>query len=97
MTIAARLSRVTACYYETVMPKREQGPEPEAATSLASTAEVAVVVRDVQRAHRGRIRWGIGKHTAELALRALEPAPKSPRAPGPAPKSRRRKRHKRLL
>ena len=87
------LSRARAGYYEKVSPKREQGPEHDVETSLASTAEVAVVVQDVQRAHRGRIRWGIGKHTAELALRALDRTPRAPRSS----KSRRRKRHKRLL
>jgi hypothetical protein len=55
---------------------------------------VAAVVEDVQRAHRGRIRWGIGKHTAELALRALEP---TSRIKARSSKSRRRKRHKRML
>jgi hypothetical protein len=87
------LSRATGCYYEIVSPKRGEGSEQDAAASLASTAEVAVVVEDVQRAHRGRIRWGIGKHTAELALRALERSPREKRSG----KSRRRKRHKRLL
>jgi hypothetical protein len=61
---------------------------------LTNTAEVAAVVQQVQRTHRGRIRWGIGKHTAELALRALEPTSGAkPRSS----KSRRRKKHKRLL
>jgi len=63
---------------------------------MTTTAEVAAVVRDVQRKARGRIRWSVGKHTAELALKALEPPAKKPRQP-PSAKSRRRKRHKRLL
>jgi hypothetical protein len=63
---------------------------------LTTTAEVAAVVTEVQRKHRGRIKWSVGKHTAELALRALEPSPPRPRRP-PSSKSRRRKRHKRLL
>lgn len=76
-----------------VMAKSDPTP-PEEQPSLTDTAEVAAVVKGVQRAHRGRIRWGIGKHTAELALRALEPASKMKAR---SSKSRRRKRHKRLL
>jgi hypothetical protein len=75
---------------------RERGKTPEQDTdaAMASTAEVKAVVEDVQRAHRGRVRWGIGKHTAELALRALDRrAPRKPRSS----KVRRRKRYKRLL
>lgn len=63
---------------------------------MATTAEVAAVVRGVQSKHRGRIRWSLGRHTAELALRALESPPRPARRP-PSSKSRRRKRHKRLL
>lgn len=62
---------------------------------LATTAEVAAVVQGVQHKHRGRIRWSVGRHTAELALRALDPLPSAPRRP--SSKTRRRKRHKRLL
>ena len=36
----------------------------------ATTAEVAAVVQNVQRKRRGQIRWSVGEHTAELALRA---------------------------
>ena len=43
---------------------------------MATTAEVAAVVQGVQRKHRGRIRWSLGRHTAELALRALESPPR---------------------
>ena len=63
---------------------------------MATTAEVAAVVQGVQRKRRGQIRWSVGRHTAELALRALEEPPRPPRRP-PSSKSRRRKRHKRLL
>jgi hypothetical protein len=62
---------------------------------MATTAEVAAVVQDVQHKHRGRIRWSLGRHTAELALRALEPLSRAPYRP--SPKSRRRKRYKKLL
>ena len=79
------------------MADRERGtPNESDEVPLTTTAEVAAVVRDVQRKRRGQIRWSLGKHTAELALRALEePAHRVRR--GPPPKSRRRKRHKRLL
>lgn len=53
-------------------------------------------VEEIQRSHRGRIRWGIGKQTAELALRALGD-PAGARGHRRSSKSRRRKRHKRLL
>jgi hypothetical protein len=53
-------------------------------------------LEQIQRTHRGRIRWGIGKQTAELALRALDDSPTNRRHRRSA-KSRRRKRHKRLL
>lgn len=49
---------------------------------------------EIQRRKRGRIRWSISKHTAELALGALLDKPERS---GPSGKSRRRKRHKRLL
>jgi hypothetical protein len=65
-------------------------------TPMASTAEVKAVVQNVQRRHRGRIQWGIGKHTAELALRAIDKSRPVLCRPSSS-KSRRRKRHKRLL
>jgi hypothetical protein len=78
--------------------KSNRGGEPNEAEDvpMATTAEVAAVVQGVQSKHRGRIRWSLGQHTAELALRALESPPKPARRP-PSSKSRRRKRHKRLL
>ena len=75
---------------------REDAPNEQDEGPMATTAEVAAVVQGVQRKHRGRIRWSVGRHTAELALRALESPPRPPRRP-PSSKSRRRKRHKRLL
>jgi len=76
----------------------DRGDEPNETgdVPMATTAEVAAVVQGVQRKHRGRIRWSVGRHTAEMALRALEPLSASHRRP-PSSKSRRRKRHKRLL
>jgi hypothetical protein len=75
--------------------KREM-PNENDEPPLVSTAEVKAVVQNVQRRHRGRIKWGIGQHTAELALRALD-EPQSHRRRPASSKSRRRKRHKRLL
>lgn len=79
------------------MPERSRDePNENDPTPMASTAEVKAVVQGVQRRHRGRIKWGIGRHTAELALRALdEPRPVLHRPS--SSKARRRKKHKRLL
>ena len=79
------------------MPERRRAaPNDSDQLPMASTAEVEAVVQNVQRTHRGRIKWGIGQHTAELALRALD-VPTTARRRPPSSKSRRRKRHKRLL
>jgi hypothetical protein len=75
---------------------RDKQPNEAGDVPMATTAEVAAVGEGVQRKHRGRIRWSLGRHTAELALRALEPRPRQPRR-APSAKSRRRKRHKRRL
>ncbi|HKW48084.1 MAG TPA: hypothetical protein VJN70_11585 [Gemmatimonadaceae bacterium] len=75
---------------------KRESPNENDDPPMASTAEVKAVVQNVQRSHRGRIKWGIGRHTAELALRALD-EPRTRRARSPSSKSRRRKRHKRLL
>jgi predicted fused transcriptional regulator/phosphomethylpyrimidine kinase len=50
-------------------------------------------ILDIQERRRGRIRWQMGKHTAELAIAALAET-RPYRASG---KCRRRKRSKRLL
>ena len=50
-------------------------------------------ILDIQERRRGRIRWQMGKHTAELAIAALADARKYRRSG----KCRRRKRSKRLL
>jgi hypothetical protein len=55
--------------------------------------EVRRRVEEIQRRKRGRIQWRIGRHTAELAIGAIEKPPRPPRNG----KSRRRKRKKRLL
>lgn len=65
------------------------------------TQQDAAPLDDVQRRlaelaarKRGRVRWRMSKHTAELAIRALEDG--GPRRGGRG-KQRRRKRNKRLL
>jgi hypothetical protein len=56
--------------------------------------EVQRRLADIQRRKRGRIRWQIGKHTAEMAIDAIDRPPKSERKNG---KPRRRQKRKRLL
>ena len=80
----------------TMATDRGEAPNESEDVPMATTAEVAAVVQGVQSKHRGRIRWSVGRHTAELALRALDAPPVAPRRPSSS-KSRRRKRHKRLL
>jgi hypothetical protein len=55
--------------------------------------EVQRRVQEIQRRKRGRISWRIGKHTAEMAIVAIESKPRMPKGG----KQRRRKRKKRLL
>ena len=59
--------------------------------------EVQRRLREIQRRKRPNVRWAISRHTAELALDALESHGPNVRTPGPAAKARRRKRYKRLL
>jgi hypothetical protein len=56
--------------------------------------EVQRRLSEIQKRKRGRIRWSISSHTAELALHALESPVKGGRKSG---KVRRRKKRKRLL
>jgi hypothetical protein len=58
-----------------------------------NTAEMKARIREIQDRRRDRIRWSIGKHTAEMAIAALR-QPSEYRASG---KRRCRKRKKRLL
>jgi hypothetical protein len=58
-----------------------------------NTAEMEARIREIQDRRRDRIRWSIGKHTAEMAISALA----LPRAYRPSSKRRSRKRKKRLL
>jgi hypothetical protein len=58
-----------------------------------NTAEMKARIREIQDRRRDRIRWSIGKHTAEMAIAAL----REPGAYRPSGKRRCRKRKKRLL
>ena len=53
-------------------------------------------VKEIQDRHRGRVHWHVSKHTAELAIEAIEPETRRTRRSAGG-KSRRRKKHKRLL
>lgn len=59
------------------------------------TAEFQARLEGIKRDKRARIRWAISHHTAEIALRAIQGHVSMSYRPGS--KSRRRKRHKRLL
>lgn len=59
------------------------------------TAELQAKLERIKREKRARIRWSITHHTAELAIRAIQGHVSLSYRPGS--KSRRRKRHKRLL
>lgn len=69
----------------------EDAPMHEQPDDLAAVEER---LAEIRKHKRGRIRWHVSRHTAELALGALREKP--PRN-GPSAKSRRRKRCKRLL
>lgn len=51
--------------------------------------EVKDKLDEIHSRHASRIRWRIGKHTAELAIAALQP--KSPRPKKPKKRSRRKR------
>jgi len=51
-------------------------------------------LREIRSRKRGRVRWNVSRHTAEVAIDAILPREKPPRRNG---KQRRRKRSKRLL
>jgi len=57
-------------------------------------AEVQRRLREIQHRKRGNIRWHVSRHTAELAIEAIE---QGPRVVARSAKGRRRKRTKRLL
>ena len=58
--------------------------------------EVQRRLEEIQRRKRGGIRWQMSRHTAELAIEAIEAAAPGPTTHGKG-KPRRRKRTKRLL
>jgi hypothetical protein len=60
-----------------------------------STDEIRARLDEIRQSKRARIRWRISHHTAELAIRAISGHSRVMYRPGS--KSRRRKRHKRLL
>ncbi len=59
------------------------------------TGEFQARLNQIRSEKRGRIRWSITHHTAEIAIRAIAGHVAVSYRPGS--KSRRRKRHKRLL
>ena len=58
--------------------------------------EVQQRLKEIQSRKRGRVRWNISRHTAEMALDAILP-PVADESARRSAKSRRRKRKKRLL
>ena len=59
--------------------------------------EVQRRLKEIQIRNRGRIRWNVSKHTAEIAIEAIGAGATRGVAGRPTGKPRRRKRHKRLL
>jgi hypothetical protein len=64
-------------------------------TKRITTSEMRARIAEIRESHRGVVRWTISSHTAELAIRALAGHVRVSYRPGS--KSRRRRRHKRLL
>ena len=61
----------------------------------ASTDEIRARLDAIREQRRGKVRWNLSSQTAEIAIRALAGHVRVSYRPGS--KSRRRKRHKRLL
>ena len=61
----------------------------------ATTDEIRARLEAIRAEKRNRVRWQISHHTAELAISAIAGHARVMYRPGS--KSRRRKRHKRLL
>jgi hypothetical protein len=59
------------------------------------TDEIRAAVEEIRKSKRARINWRISHHTAEMAIKAISGHMSVSYRPGS--KSRRRKRHKRLL
>ena len=62
---------------------------------MGNTAEMRARLEAIKLDKRNRVRWQITHHTAEIAIAAIAGHPRVMYRPGS--KSRRRKRHKRLL
>ena len=60
-------------------------------------AEVQRRLAEIQAHKRGKVRWNLSRHTAEVALDAIGGGRESKRPRTVCGKQRRRKRHKRLL
>jgi hypothetical protein len=71
------------------------GRGPEDLEHLEDLEQVEQRLAEIRNRKRGRIRWAIGRHTAEVAIGALAADHKT--ASRKNGKSRRRKRNKRLL
>jgi hypothetical protein len=69
----------------------EDGPEPADPADLPAVTER---LSELQRQRRETVRWQMSRDTAERAIAAIT---RQPRQKIGAGKSRRRKRHKRLL
>ena len=64
-------------------------------TPRGYTGEFSARLERIKQEKRGRVQWRMSHHTAELAIRAFQGHVSVTYTPGS--KSRRRKRHKRLL
>jgi len=64
-------------------------------TPHVTTDEIRLRLEEIRKAKRGRVRWQISHHTAEIAISAIAGHARVMYKTGS--KSRRRKRHKRLL
>ena len=71
------------------------GEDEKDEASPQALVEVQRRLAEIQQRKRGRVRWRLSKHTAEMAIRAL--TDHASRSHRPSSKSRRRKRTKRLL
>jgi len=63
--------------------------------NMNTTAEMRARLNAIRLEKRNRVRWEISHHTAEIAIAAIAGHARVMYRPGS--KSRRRKRHKRLL
>lgn len=63
--------------------------------SSSHTDEIRIALEEIRKLKRARINWRLTHHTAEIAIRAISGHVTVSYRPGS--KSRRRKRHKRLL